>query len=766
TEEAAKRFGQIAQGLQARGENPHAVAHFLVQALFCLFAEDIGLLPRRVFSRLLDFGKQNPKYLRDETQKLLEAMSTGGIVAYETIPRFNGGLFRDVHALELTPAEVDVLDAASDLDWSAVEPAIFGTLFERSLDPAQRSQLGAHYTGRADIERVVDPVVMQPLERRWDEVRAQLDALIERRDVASTPQTQRNRQGDIRRALQAFTDELAAVRILDPACGSGNFLYVALERLLTLEKVALTYGATRGGLPMGFPTVRPSQVTGLELNEYAQELALVVIWIGYLQWMIGNGFGWTEPVLEDLQTIQLQDALLEERDGKVGQTVWPQADYIIGNPPFLGAKKLRNQLSDEYVDVLFKVYSDQLPGMFDLCCYFFEQARQEIADNRTQRAGLLATNSIRGGASRKVLDRIKQSGDIFLAWDDEPWILAGAAVRISIVGFDDGRETRKTIDGVPAIEINSDLTGLTNISIAERLKENAQIGFVGDVKAGKFDIPEDLAKEMISIPLNTNGRPNSDVVRPWVNGLDITRRPRNIWIIDFGVDMSQSEASYYEMPFEYVKEVVKPLRNEVKRKRYREYWWLHAEPVKGMRDSIENLCRYIVTPTVAKHRLYAWLSGDVLADHQLIVFAREDDYFFGVLHSRAHEDWSLRMGTSLEDRPRYTPTTTFETIPLPWPPGEEPVDDPRVQAIAAAAKSLNELRENWLNPPDATEAELKKRTLTNLYNAHFTWLANAHAALDRAVWAAYGWDDPDPATVDEDTILSRLLALNIQRARA
>ncbi|MGI8977579.1 MAG: type IIL restriction-modification enzyme MmeI, partial [Thermomicrobiales bacterium] len=159
TEEAAKRFGQIAQGLQARGEDPHAVAHFLVQALFCLFAEDIGLLPRRVFSRLLDFGKQNPKHLRDETQRLLDAMSTGGFVSWETIPHFNGGLFRDVHALELTTAEVDALAAAADLDWSAVEPAIFGTLFERSLDPAQRSQLGAHYTGRADIERVVDPVV-------------------------------------------------------------------------------------------------------------------------------------------------------------------------------------------------------------------------------------------------------------------------------------------------------------------------------------------------------------------------------------------------------------------------------------------------------------------------------------------------------------------------------------------------------------------------------------------------------------------------------
>ena len=323
TEEAAQRFGQIAQGLQARGENPHTVAHFLVQMLFCLFAADIGLLPKRVFSRLLDFGRQNPKQFRDQTQLLLETMSTGGFVAYETIPHFNGGLFREVHALELTPEEVGVLDAASDLDWSQVEPAIFGTLFERSLDPGQRSQLGAHYTGRADILRVVEPVVMQPLRRRWDEVKGELDALVARRDAATTTQTRRNREADIRKVLRDFTAELEAVTILDPACGSGNFLYVALNQLLTLEKEALTYGATGGGLPMGYPTVRPKQVTGMEINEYAQELAQVVIWIGYLQWMIGNGFGWTEPVLEDLQTIRLRDALLDVAPGPEPTPVAP-----------------------------------------------------------------------------------------------------------------------------------------------------------------------------------------------------------------------------------------------------------------------------------------------------------------------------------------------------------------------------------------------------------------------------------------------------------
>jgi type II restriction/modification system DNA methylase subunit YeeA len=320
TEEAAARFGELAKSIQARGHDPQEIAHFLVQLLFCLFAEDIGLLPNRVFSRLLDYARQNPKVFRDETQKLLEAMGTGGSVAYETIPHFNGGLFRDVHALELTPTEVDELDAASHLDWSQVEPAIFGTLFERSLDPVARARYGIHYTGRDDIARVVDPVVLQPLRRRWETVKAEIASLVERRNAAKTNRIRNDRQRDIVRAVTAFTDELAGVRILDPACGSGNFLYVALKGLLDLEKEVLTYAAAEAGLPMGFPKVGPEQVLGLEINAYAQELAQVVIWIGYLQWMIGNGFGWREPVLRDLDTIRLQDALIDERDGEATRT--------------------------------------------------------------------------------------------------------------------------------------------------------------------------------------------------------------------------------------------------------------------------------------------------------------------------------------------------------------------------------------------------------------------------------------------------------------
>jgi len=300
----------------------------------------------------------------------------------------------------------------------------------------------------------------------------------------------------------------------------------------------------------------------------------------------------------------------------------------------------------------------------------------------------------------------------------------------------------------------------------KRLSANANISFVGDVKAGKFDVAAAVAEKWLSLPANPNGRTNRDVLFPWTIALDVTRRPRHMWIVDFGIDMSESDTSLYEKPFAHVLEHVKPKRDKVNRAKYRDKWWLHAEPVSGMRAAIERLDRFVVTPAVSKYRLFAWQARGTLPDHALIVFGRDDDYFFGVLHSRAHEVWSLRMGTWLGkgNDPRYTPTTCFETFPLPWTPGTEPVDDLRVIAIGNAAANLDRLRRNWLDPEGATEAELKKRTLTNLYNARPTWLQHAHAALDRAVWAAYGWDDPDPATVEEDTILARLLVLILERA--
>lgn len=347
-----------------------------------------------------------------------------------------------------------------------------------------------------------------------------------------------------------------------------------------------------------------------------------------------------------------------------------------------------------------------------------------------------------------------------MAWSDRAWVLDGASVRVSIIGFDDGQEREHTINGLPVNEVHPDLSASLNLTVAQVLQENRGIAYMGDVKVGPFDIDAKVARHMLAAQGNPNGRSNSDVVLPWINGLDITRRHRDMWVIDFGTNMTEAEAALYEMPFEYAKQHIKPFRLASKSNVRGIPWWLHLWPRPAMRTVLAPLSRYIATPTVAKHRLFSWVEQPTLPDHQLIVIGRDDDYFFGVLHSKIHELWALRMGTSLEDRPRYTPTTTFETFPFPWAPGKEPVDDLRVIAIGQAAKELVEKRDQWLNPEGADEATLKKRTLTNLYNERPTWLDLAHQKLDLAVLDAYGWSHD----VNDEEILGRLLALNLEQA--
>ncbi len=623
TEEAARRFGALAQSLNARGFAPDTVAHFLMQLLFCLFAEDAGLLPRGLFTELLTYCAGYPDDFPTQIDQLLAAMRSGGVVNYRRIDRFNGGLFVDIATLPLTGDELKGLLAASRLDWGAIEPAIFGTLFERGLDPAQRSALGAHYTGRADIERVVEPVLMVPLRRRWETVRAEADALKQRWDNAKSTGAATTARNAFAGRLQDFQAELAAVRVLDPACGSGNFLYVALARLMDLEKEVITYAAANG-LPAPFPTVGPRQLHGIEINPYAHALAQVVVWIGFLQWRIANGFtGRRDPVLDPLETIELRDALLtRDADGTVHEAAWPAADVIVGNPPFLGGKRVRAELGDDYAETLHRLFDDRLPPFSDFVCYWFEKARAQIDHGETQRAGLLSTNSIRGGANRRVLNRIKQTGDIFMAWDDEPWVLNGAAVRISIIGFDNGTELERTLDGLPAKAINADLTGTVDLTVARRLPENERVGFIGVQKSGPFDVSAEVAQTWLASPVNPNGRPNSDVVRPFTNALDIVRRPRERWIVDFGL-MDEDLAALYERPFQYVLEEVRPARN--KSGIGTEMWWQHWRPRPELRRKIESLDRYLVTPAVAKYRLFAWSQPEVHPDHALIAFARNDD---------------------------------------------------------------------------------------------------------------------------------------------
>jgi len=800
TADAAGRFASIARSLTDRGHDPEKVAHFLIQCLFCMFAEDIGLLPKRLFERVLEKRGSDTVKLGAALGELFRAMQAGGDFLLEDIAWFNGGLFARIELIDLAPGEVEALHAASKMDWSAIEPAILGTLFERGLDPRIRAPLGANYTDPGTIMKLVGPVVVEPLAREWAAARERIGALVGKYHAGG-----KGSQSALKEAqglFHGYIERLKNFRVLDPACGSGNFLYLSLRALKDLEHRANLDAEALGLQRQLLIETSPANVLGIEINAYAAELARVTVWIGEIQWMLKNGYDCRRnPILATLDHIEHRDALLNE-DGS--EAAWPAADVIVGNPPFLGDKMMRGELGAESVERLRKRFDGRVPGGADLVTYWFEKARAQIAAGQLQAAGLVATNSIRGGANRKVLERIADTTRIFEAWSDEAWVNEGAAVRVSLLGFGPffGVDRNSRLDGVEVEAIHADLTAGAGVDLtqAKPLPENANTAYLGIQKTGPFDLPGELGRSWLGQP-NPNGRPNSEVVKPWFNGLDITRRQRDMWIVDFGTDMPEAEASLYELPFDYAKEHVQPTRVGKREARTNEMWWLFQWSRPLMRKAIKNLPRFVVTPEVSKHRIFAFMVPPTVADKNLTVIARADDTTFGILHSRFHELWSLRLGTSLEDRPRYTPTTCFETFP--FPAGLTPRDTAPVagqasppclagqivaENIAAAARRLNELRENWLNPAEwvdwvitpeeekagfprrpvakpGHEAELKKRTLNNLYNARPAWLNLAHQELDKAVAAAYDWPDYTPEMPD-DEILRRLLALNLQRAAA
>ena len=736
TRETAELFRDIVADMEQHTDDPERLARYLNRIVFCLYAEDAGLLPDSILADILNANRQRPDLSNRAIANLFEQMASGGLFGAHEIAHFNGDLFLPDDPVELSPNAMQRLGEAVAKNWRNIEPSIFGTLFERALDASQRARLGAHYTGADDIMLVVNPVVMDPLEREWEKARGEIEELLENPDSDDSPARQR---------LEDFRQRLASVRVLDPACGSGNFLYLALRGLLDLEKRVIDYAAMQGwhGLT---PTVKPNQMLGLEINPYAAELARTALWIGYIQWHQSNGFPYTQnPILTPLDTIRQTDAILDLSDpDNPAEPEWPAAEFIVGNPPFLGHIPFRESLGDDYVGAVYGLYGSRIPNSSDLCCYWFEKARAQIEARATKRAGLLATQAIRFQSNRPVLTRIKDTGDIFAAISDKDWVLDGATVHTSIICFDDGSETERILDGQPAENINVDLSSGTDLTLAQRLIGNRNIAFQGIGKVGDFDIPETLAVEMMA-QTNPHGRSNAEVIKRWVNGADITQRSRNMWIIDFGVDMTMADAALYEAPFEHVKEKVMPARIKNKMKWRAENWWLHGYPATTMRQALASLDRYIATPKVAKHRFFVWLKGDMLPSNLVIAVASDDDYMFGVLSSHIHELWARQVGSQLREADSggtYTPTTCFETFPFPEPSGEQR------EAIALAAAELSRLREN-----DA-------RTLTNLYNVRPTWLDNAHRTLDAAVATAYGW----PADLGDAEILERLLALNLERA--
>lgn len=815
TEAAARSFATLAEQLRARGHGADQVAHFLTQCLFCFFAEDVALLPGRMFERLIDNRNRSSEQLTDGLRNLFQTMRAGGSFGADDIPWFNGGLFQHIDVPPLEPTAIAELRNAAQMNWSAIDVSIFGTLFERGLDPAKRSQLGAHYTDPATIARIIDPVITRPLLQQWERAAQELQAL--------TAKIKRHGDAAYKKAHGRFIqwlETLRAFRILDPACGSGNFLFLGLKALKDVELLTITQAAGLGLDREQDLVTGPHNLLGIEINEYAAELARVSIWIGEIQWRMAHGYPpKTTPVLEPLEQIECRDALLawpgEGADRRATEAAWPQADVVVGNPPFLGGSKKRGELGSAYFDALSELFRPAVPGGADLVCYWFHKSLQQIQAGKLHAAGLVATQAIRAGSNRAVLDAIAAATPIFDAWSDEPWVNDGAAVRVSLVCF--GREAGQArLNGHPVQTIHADLTAGAGLDLtqAQVLTETVNAAFKGAEKSGAFEISGSTARQWLTQP-NPHGKPNANVLKPWANGQDIAKRPSDTWIVDFGIDMPLEEASMYELPFMHVVRYVKPEREKNNDRGRRENWWRFGRNGAEMRLATLHLPCLIATPRVAKHRYFVWLDGNVSPDSRLLVIARADDTTFGVLSSRTHEVWSLAQASmhGVGNDPTYNAKSCFETFPFPAgltpadtacqrteaveggaqiPAGLPPAVRPHARAIAQAAHRLDGLRRNWLNPPEWTqrvpevvplgmaaspypdrieprpglsEADakaLQKRTLTNLYNQRPAWLAQAHAALDAAVAAAYGWTDYAPSLPDEE-ILRRLLALNLQR---
>lgn len=862
TKEAADKFSTIALRLQGRG-TPEEVAHFVNQLVFCFFANSVKLLPEGFFPKLLKRAGQRPDKAQEYFNALFEAMEHGGEFDLTDIAHFNGGLFDGRRAIRLDDGDIGLLVAAGSLDWSLIDPTIFGTLFERFLDPDKRAQIGAHYTDPDKIMMIVEPVILRPLRAEWAAARTRIEALLHdpeealnllmatyigvddlhdeiveiqrslsiRLQLELFPELQRarrkrssdNTRAELRAARdrvvaarrdgeavrQAFVERLRSISILDPACGSGNFLYLALQGVKDIELKANLECEALGLVPH-IPVIGPEIVHGIEINPLASELARTTTWIGDIQWRIRNGIHANpQPILRKLEAIECRDALVTRKpDGSFIEAEWPAAEFIVGNPPFLGSRKMKPELGERYVKSLRKIYENRVPNGADLVCYWFAKSWTATNSSISARVGLVATNSIAGGASRRVLEPIANEKKLFVAWRDEPWIVEGAAVRVAIICFASSQSFAAELDGKPVGSIFADLHAPTSdqsadLTRAKRLVENRNISFQGVVPRGSlrkkeaekfglatatFVLSGDLAREMLQQPENPNGHRNSDVVVPFLVGDDITGRPLDRFVVDFG-SKREVDSALYEMPFAYI-QPVRLHRAKMSQPEALATWWMHWRSRPEMRAALSSLRRFIATSRVAKYRLFVWRKSPTLADNAAVVIARDDNTSFGILNSKFHEAWSFRRGTRLGvgNDPRYTPTTTFETFPFPEGltpniPAKDYENDSRAQAIAKAAKRLDELRNAWLNPPDLVKIEpevvpgypdrilpkdaqaavtLKTRTLTNLYNQRPQWLVDAHRDLDAAVAAAYGW----AADISEEDALAKLLELNLARAGA
>ena len=743
------------------------VANYLTRCLFSMFAEDVELLPKGAFTQLLQTHRHDPETLRQMLRILWADMDHGGFSAALAgrVLHFNGKLFKGAahegYSLLLTPAQIELLIAAARCNWREVEPAIFGTLLERALDPAERHALGAHYTPRAYVERLVLPTVIQPLRAEWQDAHAA--ALV----LAAEAHALDGRAADekmaaARQQVRAFHHRLCSLRVLDPACGSANFLYVTLEHLKRLEGEVLNtladLGQTQDALAFEGETVTLQQLRGIELNERAAALAELVLWIGWLQWHVRtHGLASVaEPVVHNYGNIECRDAvlawdaqepahdaagrLLSRWDGVTqkphpvtGQPVpdeaaqvpqwrylgarkaaWPPADFIVGNPPVIGAASLRAALGDGYAQALRAAWPE-VPESADFVMHWWQHAAAQVAAGAAQRMGLITTNSLRQTFNRRVVQAALAAGThLALAVPDHPWVdgAGNADVRIamSVLAPGPGTGTLLTVTdetpgehGEMAVQlqareglIHADLSIGANVAAAQSLRAMQGISSPGvKLHGAGFIVTPEQAAVLLPLPLGEGGGEGQrHLIRPYRNGRDLTDTPRGALVIDaFGLG-SDELRDQHPAVWQWLHERVKPERNANNRASYRDNWWLFGEPRKDLRPALAGLPRYIATVETAKHRTFQFLDAAILPDNMLIAIALDDAYALGVLSSQVHIDWALATGGTLEDRPRYNKTRCFETFP--FPDEDTGLTAPLRQRIAQLAEQIDAHRKRVL----------------------------------------------------------------------
>ncbi|MFN5349741.1 MAG: class I SAM-dependent DNA methyltransferase [Polaromonas sp.] len=874
TREVAGQLADLAKSLEQSGHRADHVAAFLTRSLFSMFAEDVELLPKGSFLQLLQKHERDPHALQGMLRGLWQDMDQGGfsVALASQVLRFNGKLFKDPtkdgYSLLLNAQQIAQLTRAAQANWREVEPAIFGTLLERALDPTERHALGAHYTPRAYVERLVLPTVVEPLRADW--ANAQAAAVLLASEAAElTGKAADDKMAQARAELKQFHHQLCTLRVLDPACGSGNFLYVTLEHLKRLEGEVINqleaFGQTQDSLGLEGETVTPQQLLGIELNERAAALAELVLWIGYLQWHIrtrGNK-AVAEPVVHDYGNIECRDAvlawadtdlaydadgqLLSRWDGKTFKThpvtgalvpdeaamvpqwryirptqaKWPTADFIVGNPPFIGASTMRAALGDGYVEALRKTWPE-VPESADFVMHWWARSALMVTSGKTHQFGLITTNSLRQTFNRRVVQAALDQGlSLIYAIPDHPWVdnANGAAVRIAMtVGTragaaksgapkwgSDPEAERSGSDphfGDPNLAaqgttttrlltllsettgdfgevdvtlaqhsgiIHADLSVGANVASAVQLEANENLSNRGVqlFGAGFIVTPEEAAA--FKLPASQT------IIRDYRNGRDLTDSPRGVKVIDaFGLTSDQLRTQYPAV-YQWLLERVKPEREQNNRASYRDNWWIHGEPRKVMRKQLAGLPRYIATVETAKHRTFQFVDSNILPDNMLVVIATNDDFHLGVLSSQSHAAWAWANGGSLGmyvGNVRYNKSRCFETFP--FPDEDTGLNSELRNQIATLAEQIDAHRKRQ-------QAANPGLTLTGMYNVlealksgrdltakektiHAQGLVGVlkelHDELDAAVLTAYGLEPG----LSNDALLSHLVSLNAQRA--